>query len=180
MSNFKEILLIFLLLLLSLFSFYSYKNVYSNNSLAEVITNTNITSNINPIITYTKKQLYELKLNNDNLELQQKINIFIDNVISDVKSYDNENTYKTASSTSFILKNINDITNANMMCNNIKLKLNEIFIDSIIKYDIYENKKYFQKQPYSLPLKLKILVPTLNPQQRNKIEYMCYILIIWK
>lgn len=92
------------------------------------------------ITTYSRLQLKEMKILANKYTLQYEINNMINTIISNAK---NGNTYTEYS---FNLEEIvNDIPQANIMCNNIIYKFKAIFIDSDIRMKLDKQVKNQKK-----------------------------------
>ena len=122
-----------------------------------------ILSNINT--TYSRFQLKNLKIQMDKDTMQQNINTLTNNIINMAKKGD------TFYDTQIKLLFANNINDAIIQCNEIKMYVYIIFSDLIVNSNVMKTIKYNKKHNNGRP--------TLPPSMVVSYDYYCKVSIEW-
>jgi hypothetical protein len=134
------------------------------------VTHKNITYDKPPILskintTYSRSHLKDLKIQMDKDTMQQNINMFTDSIIQMAKS--GETFYDKQIKLLFA----NNIEDAIIKCNEIKMYVYGIFFDSKVSSNVIKTIKYRNKNNNGRP--------TLPPSKRILYVYYCKISVEW-
>ena len=122
-----------------------------------------ILSNINT--TYSRSQLKNLKIQMNKDTMQQNINMLTNNIIRMAKK---GNTFYN---TQIKLLFANNMNNAIIQCNEIKMYVYGIFFDSNVNSDVIKTIKYRNKNNNGRP--------TLPPSMVVSYDYYCKVSVEW-
>ena len=162
-TNANKLIFIFILfVLLLVLNVYNSKSYYMDNN-TNIINNTNMLTYIPK--TYSRLQLKNMKVYEDNNKLQKSINNFITNIIN--KAKEGYTSYET----DIRLYGMNNMKECITRCTNIRHQLENIFINSLLTNEITTSKRYKHINNDKL---------TPVPGTFKFYIYYCRIHIVWE